>query len=178
MFFKVSKAKGPAPTIYLDMDGVLARFPEGYHEGTFVAHMNERGFFENLEPELKIIHVIKTFQRKCPKVKVKILSKLNGSPFCGDEKLLWLRRWFPEMRLKDVILVPSDRDKYEFVRMHKDAFLIDDYSINLHSWVLNGGKGIKFLNGINGRFGTWQGPCISVNDNEDDIVNMLIKLTK
>lgn len=172
MFFKTKK-RSDGVVVYVDMDGVLARFPEGYHEGTFVAHMNEKGFFENLEPEMNIIRAVKLFKRKNPRVKVKILSKLNGSPFCGDEKLIWLRRWFPEMRLKDIILVPADRDKSEFVQMHRNAFLIDDYSLNLHSWSVNGGRGIKFCNGINGRFGSWKGPRISVNDNEEVLAALL-----
>ena len=65
----------------------------------------------------------------------------------------------------DYIFVPYGRNKKEFVtkEIGGSAFLVDDFTKNLKEFEdgEDGFYGIKFLNGINGKKGTWDGYVIS-----------------
>ena len=76
-------------------------------------------------------------------------------PLCGTPKMLA----FPDLQ-------------------GRHPLLVDDHTPNLFQWEQDGGVGVKFLNGHNGRGGRWQGPKIACNMPADDLAMHLRRLAE
>ena len=80
------------------------------------------------------------------------------------EKKKWLDRYLPEIDSAHCLFVPYGKtNKAEFLagmlhrRLNKADILIDDHTPNLQYWEKAGGLGVKWLNGINGKKGCFEG---------------------
>lgn len=134
------------PTIYFDMDGVLAKWRSVSVEETF-----RQGFFREAEVDLGVLNLIRLLVSVG--YDVKILSAAYNKQARKEKK-----EWLSEIGLGflDVTFVPYGEPKAAFVS--GKAILIDDYSQNLREWVsAYGHVGIKYYNGQNGTKGTWNG---------------------
>lgn len=153
--------------VYVDMDGTLAEWRTDLRSEE---ELFEKGYFLNLRDNPGIVEAVKGLleNRNC---EVYILSHyLEESLYAKAEKEEWLRRYLPELGNENIVFVPYGREKALYAgsegALTKDDILLDDYSKNLFEWENAGGRGIKFMNGVNGTKGTWKGDSVSVNSTD------------
>lgn len=138
-------------TIYIDMDGVLAK----WNSKATVADTHKPGYFLNREEEPGIKDLIRYLTVKGYEVRILTAAYKDGT--ARTDKSRWLEDHGIDV---PVIFVPYGQNKADYAT-DKQNFLIDDYSKNLREWESAGNIGIKYYNGINGNFGTWHGHSIS-----------------
>lgn len=135
---------------FIDMDGVLAKYR---YSGQ--AAFYKEGFFLNLEPDYSTILWVMSQQARG--VDVYVLSSCVDSPFCEKEKNEWLDKYCP-IDPSHRIFIPYGQAKSSAIaNLSNHDYLVDDYNKNLAEWEKAGGTGIKYLNGINHKRGTWKG---------------------
>lgn len=148
---EVRNVKRHAPDIlfWIDMDGVIARWDSGASiEDTF-----EKGFFLRREAEPKVIDLILRMLESHRKVC--ILSAAYDKRV-EEEKRIWLdQHGLADCR---AVFVPYGENKAEYADQGDLNVLLDDFTKNLKQWeaASPNNTGIKFLNGINGRHGSWE----------------------
>lgn len=150
-----------AARLFIDMDGTLVTWRQTKYEDLF-----EAGYFINLPPYEQVVDAVRHLYNRG--IEVYILSAyLPTSKYALEEKNRWLDIYLPHICSDHRLFCSQGASKAMCVKqqlakeMRADDFLLDDYSPNLHSWKAVGGAGIKLLNGINGRRGTWTGLTIS-----------------
>ncbi len=152
----ISKTAFNRERIFVDMDGVLAKFNHVQSE----EELYEKGYFANLEPLPTVVDGMKRYIKENPDKDIYILSAyLTESPYALQEKNEWLDRYLPEISSDHRIFCPCGKPKADYIigGIQKTDILIDDYTKNLEQWKQQGGIGVKLLNGINHTRGTWQG---------------------
>lgn len=147
--------------IFVDMDGVLANFDE--QPNALKRFAIEKGFFLKLKPLPFAKKLNKALENPTLKENVFILS---ASPTDrGDqEKIRWLAKNVPNLKPQNIIIVRGGHLKKHYAGYNR--ILIDDYSGNIQQWNENGGIGIKFLNGTNGKSKKWNEKNSITNNNE------------
>ena len=143
-------------TVYVDMDGVLANFDDGFLQltgrttdstpdselwGAIEKHGKDR-FFSELEwmpgGQGMWQFISENF------LKVKILSALGRSNKIDNKtsigKLAWLRHNIPSLQLDDIHLVENKHKKRCYSR--PGDIIIDDTPVVIQEWVQKGGIGI------------------------------------
>lgn len=130
--------------LYIDMDGVLARFEQAHQPLKRFAV--EGGFFYTLEPT-KFCRVL---NRRLEREGAEGVYILTSSPNkqADKDKIAWIEKHVP-MLADRVICVRSGEAKAQYA--NEQAMLLDDYTENLEFWVSKGGKACKALNGLNGK---------------------------
>lgn len=131
-------------TIYVDMDGCIAKWQEVSEEET-----HEKGYFASLPAQLNLIKVVQRLQANG--YDVKILTSVYEDDHSRADKEKWLKS---QGLCIEVIFVPYGENKFEYIKdSDKTKFLIDDFGKNLSAWE-NFGKdcvSIKFMNQVNSR---------------------------
>ena len=149
--------------LFVDMDGTLAVF----QSVDTLEKLYEKDYFLNLRPQINVIDGIRFIIKNHPEVEVFILSAvLSDSPYAIPEKNAWLDKYLPEVDAVHRLYPKCGESKKEFLEreqggIEQNDFLLDDYSKNLHSWDPPA-KGIKVMNGINGKNGTWVKDKVSI----------------
>lgn len=154
--------------IYLDMDGTLCEFKPCYD----INILYEKGYFLNLRPREDFLNALKEYMAFNSSDNVYILSNyLSDSSFAYEEKNLWLDRYLPEVDPENRIFVPWGEDKTEHINriIHEKDVLFDDHTKNLIAWEKAGGKGVKVINNINNKKGTWKGEKLEERPSRKDI---------
>jgi len=102
---------------------------------------------------------------------------LQDSKYALKEKNSWVDEQLPEIPRHNRIFSSCGINKTKYVPggIKPNDILIDDYTPNLREWEAAGGTGIKFMNGINGTKGTWNGLRIDKNDSPEKIAKLIIK---
>lgn len=161
------------------MDGTLAVF----NPVDTLEKLYEKGYFFNLKPQMNVIDGIRYIIRNNPEIEVFILSAvLSDSIYAIPEKNAWLDKYLPEVDVKHRLYPKCEENKKEFLE-HKQGgidpndFLLDDYSKNLHSWDPPA-KGIKVMNGINGKNGTWGKDKISIEIDGEKFADCVLSIMK
>lgn len=156
--------------LYIDMDGTLAVFtPVDTMETLY-----EKGYFLNLEPHHNVIEGVKEYIKYYPEREVYILSSvLEDSKYALDEKNQWLDKYLPEIDQDHRIFPPCGKEKTDYIDggITPTDILLDDYTANLFNWQEKGGQGIKLMNAINGKRGTWRGSKIDFSLLSGDFFN-------
>ena len=150
-------------TIYIDMDGVIAKWNE-----TPVEETKKPGYFLAREPEDSAIKLVKAL-RKLGANECRLSAVWNNE--CAKEKSVWLDRYF-DAELER-IFVPCDSNKADYITGGINSILIDDFSKNLREWKASGNIPIKFYNGINGTKGTYTGHSISKEMNVGEMLEVI-----
>jgi 5'(3')-deoxyribonucleotidase len=150
--------------IFIDMDGVLARF---YDQAKYLERMWEKDFFWLLEPYTNTVDMVKELLRQ--EYEIYILSACNPDSFAMEEKDRWLDLYLPEIPQQNRLFCYVGENKADKVPngIRKGDVLIDDYTHNLLLWEEVGGTGVKFINNVNGlgRKGPeWNGAKIAYDD--------------
>lgn len=149
--------------LFVDLDGTLAT----WNKTAYFEMLLEEGYFRDLAPYDIVVNAVREIELTRPDIEVYINSAyLTESEYALSEKKAWVDRFIREIPSEHRIFTPSGTKKSDAVRRFTGSFtyndfLLDDYSVNLHSWVADGGRGIKLLNGINGTNGSWTGPAVS-----------------
>jgi hypothetical protein len=144
------------PTIFLDMDGVVADFDA--HAAEIIGRMhapntrflqeewqkilNYPRFYRDLplckDAEYLVSNVLTMAQQN--NMDVKFLSAIprnNDLPWAAYDKVLWAQKYFPEI---PVWVGPYSDDKQ--LRSHPGEVLIDDRKTNIKQWHAKGGFAI------------------------------------
>lgn len=139
----------PTGTLYIDMDGVLARFEEEHN--ALERFVSEHDFFEKLAPTSMTKQLMKELEQPS---NLKVMEELDifiltSSPHkeADTSKKNWIKRYLPILKDR-VITVRSGEEKARFA---SNGLLLDDYTDNLKHWTDKGGKAIKALNKHNGK---------------------------
>ena len=136
--------------IYIDMDGVLAKWdPTSSVEDTF-----KTGYFAKRAEEKCISCLIKQLVKEGYPVSILSAAYVEGTAM--SDKQHWLAAHGLGPEIVPAVFVPYGSPKHTCVPKGKNL-LIDDFSKNLHEWESAGYVGIKFYNGINGTQGSWTG---------------------
>ena len=136
--------------IYLDMDGVLARFDKA--ENALARFDNERGFFKSLE--------VTEFAKRIARIRnTERFYILSASPneVADSDKLDWIKENPSNIKIENVIFVRSGKDKANYA--NEDAVLFDDYTENLDYFRNKNGRVVKVINkhsGIKRDYSNWQ----------------------
>ena len=158
---------------FFDMDGVIARWAKASIEETY-----KKGFFRSRTPEQVVIDAIKKMLRLG--YRVSILSAAYVDDHSVSDKIAWLKA--NGLGDIDMIFVPYGEDKHKYLKDTTASLyvLIDDFSPVLFSWEGVGNRflGIKFMNGINGTHGTWNGYTISAKMSKDKIVTAITSIAE
>lgn len=143
--------------IFVDMDGTVARWNTDISSEE---ELLEPGYFRNRVPEDDIIEALRILSEDG--ADIYILSCCLNDTYIPRDKDVWCERHMPFIPHDHRILVPYSKDKAQYIEggIGKDDLLIDDHTPNLKEWEKSGGTAVKFLNGINWKHRTWQGPVI------------------
>lgn len=134
------------------MDGVLADF-DG-QPNALERFITEEGFFQKLEPTPLVKQLNELLAINNENVYI-----LSASPTLRADldKVLWVYEHLPNFKPENIITVRggagADERKAQYA--NSDSILFDDYTNNLIVWENSGGKGIKVLNGRNGKGLKW-----------------------
>jgi 5'(3')-deoxyribonucleotidase len=164
--------EGTTRRLFVDMDGVLARFTPVDE----IERLYEKGYFRSLEPQLNVIGAVRDIAA-AGGTEVYILSGvLRDSDYAWDEKIDWLKEYLPELQDGKTIFTPcgipkTDQSQWFLARggiadtarfpITEKDILLDDYTANLTDWEAAGGTGIKLVNDINHKKGIWKGFAIN-----------------
>lgn len=144
--------------LFIDMDGVLADFNgQPNAMGRFIT---EKGFFLKLKPLPFAAKLNKALESPVIKESVYILSA-SPTKRGDEEKIKWLEKHIPNLKPQNIIIVRGGDKKKHYASANR--ILVDDYSGNIKEWTENGGVGVKFLNGTNGKSGTKNRKYATVN---------------
>ena len=113
--------------VFVDMDGVLSVYERALEEV-----MYGEGFFLNRPPIFNIINLVKEMIKE-DKYNVYILSSVIESPYCVDEKNIWLDKFLPEVEYDNRVFLPFGIIKRDAAQQEVDTkgrvnVLLDDYS--------------------------------------------------
>lgn len=145
------------------MDGVLADF-DG-QPNALKRFNTEKGFFQTLKPTC-LATELNIWLGQSAELKERVFI-LSASPNlqADQDKWVWLNTYLPNLKPENIKIVRNDEKvsqrKAEFAE--QNAILIDDYSQNLIAWTKLGGKGVKCLNGRNGKGKTWKGETLTLD---------------
>jgi hypothetical protein len=165
--------------IFFDMDGVLAEYRRDCTED----EMNSRGYFVSLKPEWNMVNALNRLLENG--VSVCVLTKVYPSMFKYSvrEKQEWRDRFLPLLYDSEFIMVNGEEEeKSEAIRRYfneqidGDCILIDDYNPNLAEWTRQGGRAVKYVNGINDKRHSFVGERLSYTMSEDEIFNALYEM--
>lgn len=140
--------------IFIDMDGTLAKI---YQKDNYMEKMFEPSFFVDLEPYKWVEELNKYAETRDD---IFILSACIDTPFCKEEKRVWLRTYLPNIPLDRYLFVDYGKSKADFIQetfsnARDYMILIDDYSKNLYDWQMTSYNyiSIKFVNEVNDQSG-------------------------
>lgn len=145
------------PTLYFDMDGVLATYDYGIYQGMDGKRPPYREpdahVYRKLKPDAVAIGLFKHFYHRTDAC-AKILTGLSVPYLISEhmqDKLWWSHDCMDPFSSIDFLCVYGN--KMEAVRALKPLtpmdVLIDDWNENLDTWREEGGTAVKYVNRIN-----------------------------
>ncbi len=157
--------------VFIDMDGVLCE----YNRVKDLKELERKGYFRELAPISGNVEAVKKLAAS-EEYDVYVLSAVIPGirEEATREKNEWLNEHLPVIAPDHRIFTLCGQNKADAVgQVTENDVLCDDYSLNLRNWCTSGGKGIKILNGINGKNGTYaMGPRLMISG-EDDLITAL-----
>lgn len=127
---------------YFDMDGCLAEF----RFGSPFEELYTPNYFYSLEPNESIVETAKKLIRLKDIYPLDVYSLsaiLNDHKTAKEEKIKWIEKHIPELDEKHRIFTIVGFNKSDYIKIDKNAVLIDDYSPNIDDFLSNGGEAVK-----------------------------------
>ena len=162
--------------LFVDMDGTLAVFTSVDE----LEQLYEKGFFENAKPHINVVLAVNQIISDNTDIEVNILSAyLTDSKYALDEKNAWLDKFLPEIDQQHRIFVPCGANKRAYLPggIKETDFLLDDYTNNLMLWQPPA-RGIKLVNGINNKRGTWKHDKIRYDEESDKLAADIVSIMR
>lgn len=139
-------------TIYCDLDGVLVDFRggckeleaiNGYNVDWEKVHDAGIDFWANLNWTKEGERFYKWLEKFCDEegIDLCILSQVSYNDGVFG-KLEWIRNNMPKMPNKNIYIVKKGKDKAKYA--NEKSVLIDDFGKNIETFIMGGGKAIKF----------------------------------
>ena len=98
--------------------------------------------FDNLtDKEYEDLRKMKR-KRKISQYKIIITSDR-----CDYDKIKWLKKYLPELKLKNIIIMRNGQNKHDFIKT-KTGILLDDYGKNCREWEEHKGCIAIKVNGV------------------------------
>lgn len=173
----------PNINIFIDMDGVLAKYDRAAYEGNNPL-WERRGahYFRDLPADDYMIKAAKMLQDE--DYNVIVISKLSQKYGIDREQFYDKEAWLNDHGMRDFKFIWTRGSKSYVAKrrlgrnLGRTDILIDDYNWNLIDWESAGGTAVKYLNGINSK-DSFNGPCIDPNkDDIDALINRLSDLVR
>lgn len=160
--------------LFIDMDGTLAAFDTN----ASIEQLRSPGYFAALPALPNMPQMVQLLLESGEFDEVYILSSCLAGTNAIEEKNGWLDRVIPQIDAEHRIYPICGTNKSSYIPggVCKTDFLLDDYSVNLHDWKNAGGSGVKLLNGINGRFGSWKGAAVTYSKPPAEIAEDIISI--
>lgn len=111
--------------VYIDMDGVLNLFEKNVNARR---DMWKPKYFLDIEVREGISNVLKKINKECHVV---ILTKVINRIGVTKEKMEWLKNNIEDEAYDDIIFVPYDKSKSDYLYSYFPSMLIDDNEKNL-----------------------------------------------
>ena len=127
--------------LYYDMDNCLALFSIKGEEEQALEQMFEKGYFANLPLIEDSVETLASLAWEG--YEVYILSACVNSPYCKNDKIAWLEKYFNFIPKENIILCEVGENKAEIIGNVENALLVDDYHKNLEQWEQAGGIAVK-----------------------------------
>ena len=171
------------------MDGVIAVYERHAYIGDFSEtapiekkplFLREKEYFKQCLPDMTIIRTLELLNQQVP---VQILTNIVDGylkPYHTQAKKEWIKQYMPFIDVENqfhAITVP----KATYVQEHTQKkltmldTLISDYNKDLVPWSKAGGRGIKYLNGINSA-NSYQGEHISSDMTPEEICEIILQI--
>ena len=162
-------------TFWFDMDGVLAIYErnayiKNYKQGeciekTPIYLQPEKHYYRTVQPDVKMIEVVKLLQYKSAH-SVRIITNVSPDelirPIQVEDKLDWLHKYCPFITTEQFFWTTSTKSERVLeitknqlitdcvnLKLDTSQILIDDFNKNLLNWQNAGGTAIKYINGLN-----------------------------
>lgn len=150
---------------YVDIDGVMNKF-ESDKNARY--NMWTPGYFTNIPVRTEIIEPL---QKINAEAYVVLLTKIINRIGVTKEKSIWIDNGIPEDMYSDVIYVPYDRSKADYMYTYYPSMIIDDKESNIEECEKKGCRGL-FLSDIkvSQKYPNVKKP--------EDIYNFYLELTK
>lgn len=145
------------PRLFVDMDGTLA----DWNTNASMSDLRKEGYYAALTPNKGLIRALYML-RDCVELHI-LTAYLIDVPYPFDDKKKWLKKYVDFIPEKNVHMVPYGTCKAALPILRSGDVLLDDYTVNLIEWNSAqregknlGLRGIKALNGINGKPVRWR----------------------
>lgn len=126
--------------LLFDADNTLYLFSiHGKEDDALTQHLN-KGYYHNLPIFMEAPDVVRNLQKFG--IRVGICTKYPTENIKA-EKLESFKYHFPTIREEDMIFVPQDDNKFDYIKDVKHTILVDDYHGNITSYYEAGGVAIK-----------------------------------
>ncbi|MFN2926468.1 hypothetical protein ACKX2L_06035 [Lachnospiraceae bacterium YH-ros2228] len=161
--------------IFVDMDGTLYEWRKNVPEEAIF----QKYYYLTLKPQKNIVSAVRELA-KDDRYDVSVLSAVlsdKENPYALAEKNQRIDLDLPEIDKAHRIFCPCGVPKAKYIPggIRQNDILLDDYSHNLHEW---GGIGIKVINDVNGRHGTWLGERIYANTTPRVLVKKITEIAE
>lgn len=167
--------QGELSMIYLDMDGVLAKYSYAMYSQDTTPKWDEVGshVFRNLQRDEFMYLVVEQLAGLIGNNLYTLTSVSDKSVAVHNEQIIdkmnWLAENYPMINLCNFMSCSTDKrntiTKIKGFKLTSTDILIDDYNPNLYAWREAGGTAIKYINTINS-VGLWPGPYIGTVERE------------
>lgn len=156
---------------FIDIDGTLAVYISKEY-----AWWEIDGIFRYLQPQEQVVKAVKTLIHNNEEVYI-ITAYHRHTPQVKADKIYWLGKYLPEIKLDHQIYTLCGEDKTAYIPngVKPTDILLDDFNKNLENWKTVGGTSIKLLNGLNSKH-SWNGATIEANDTSEAILKALLNV--
>lgn len=163
------------PVYFIDMDGVLVRYDRhayvkssGPAPNIALFEHEPSHYFRYCEPDRTAISMLEALLAIDGAKTFIMTSVAEHIPWVVKDKKIWLSQHCPYIDIESQVIIACC-NKSEMARaklrgmgiddLGKSIFLIDDFNPNLIKWEREGGKAVKYLNGVNSP-DSWNGLSI------------------
>ena len=168
--------------LFVDMDGTLAewrkislKIESDEDRSDVLKKMNDilltPGYFATLKPYENVVEAVWKLSEKYEVFVVSCVINKNSEQNPETEKNEWLDHFAFFIDKNHRIFVPDGENKMNYIPggIKKGDALLDDFTKNLTEAVQSGMIGIKLLNDVNEKKGSWAGPAVSKDYSAKDI---------